>query len=202
MSKKCLDCKEEIKFTERNGLKTYQHKFGYCLKNGCLTNYYRNHPKGIERVKNATIKATKTRRDLEVAKSEYKGKKSLEWLKVNIRNKCHEFIKLRDKGRSCISCGVSWHKDFHAGHYKKAELYSSLKYAEENINGQCERCNMHLDGNEKGYREGLINRYSRGFLDLLDSKALLDKKLDFKWDREELKKIGEYYDKKIKELRK
>ncbi|MCP4087026.1 MAG: hypothetical protein GY745_18535, partial [Actinomycetia bacterium] len=92
--------------------------------------------------------------------------------------------------------------DFHAGHFYKAELFSTLKLDETNIHGQCEGCNNFNDGNESGYRVGLINRYSKGYVDLLDSKALLDKKQDFKWNRETLKEIRKYYLDKTKELQK
>ena len=47
----------------------------------------------------------------------------------------------------------------------------------------------------------MIKRYSKGVLDLLDSKALLEKKEGFKWDRIKLQQIQKYYKQKIKELK-
>jgi len=198
--KKCKSCKEPIKYTERNGLKTYAHKYGYCFANGCLSDYYLNNPEGKEKLNKATIKAAKHRKDLETAKEEHKNNKSLSWLLQNTVNACHDYIKERDKGKPCISCNEAWHSDFHAGHFYKAELFSTLKLDETNIHGQCIGCNNFKDGNESGYRVGLIKRYSKGFLDLLDSKALLDKKTSFKWDREQLKKTRQYYKQKLKKL--
>lgn len=199
--KKCKNCKQPIDYTERNGLKTYKHKYGYCF-NGCLQDYYLNTDDGKAKLNKATLKATKPKRELEQAKEEYKNNKSLSWLIQNTVNYCHEFIRLRDKGKPCISCGESWHSDFQAGHFYKAELYTTLKLEETNIHGQCPGCNLYKDGNESGYRVGLIERYSKGFLDLIDSKALLDKKTSFKWDRNELNKKREYFKQKIKELQK
>jgi hypothetical protein len=48
---------------------------------------------------------------------------------------------------------------------------------------------------------GLIERHSKGYLDLLDSKALLEKHQGFKWDRFKLNDLQEYYRDKLKKLK-
>lgn len=180
------------------GKLTAHRQFGLG-KMCCYPDWLLNSENGKIYLEKITLKITKPRLDLQQAKKESKQNKSLSYLIQNTVNICHEFIRLRDKGKSCISCGEPWHSDFQAGHFYKAELYSSLKFDETNINGQCQGCNLYKDGNESGYRVGLIKRYSKGYLDLLDSKALLDKKKVFKWDRVKLKEIQDYYKKKIKE---
>ena len=46
-----------------------------------------------------------------------------------------------------------------------------------------------MEGNEGGFRVGLINRYGKEFVDALDQKAIQYKKESFKWDISELKAI-------------
>lgn len=175
-------------------------RYGLGISCGCFSKWLTSSDEGAKILNNTIRKVQEPRKSLEKAKQENKKNKSLSYLIQNTVNICHEYIRLRDKHKPCISCGEHWHDDFQAGHFYKAEKYSSLKFDETNISGQCKGCNLFADGNESGYRVGLINRYSKGFLDLLDSKALLEKHQGFKWDRFKLKEIQEYYKKKLKEL--
>lgn len=138
--------------------------------------------------------------ELEKAKEETKQNKSLSQLLINVRTVCHTYIKKRDYGKPCISCGEPWHKDFQAGHYYKAELYSTLKFDELNIHGQCEGCNIRKDGNLSEYAVKLPNRIGIEKVEELNELASLDHQKDFKWDRIELNKIRQYYKSKTKEL--
>lgn len=198
---KTYGCGDSLPFSERNGLKTYKSKYGLGFDCGCYSSWLQNSDNGKKMLNSTISRVQKPRIDLEIAKEESKKNKSLSYLIQNTVNICHEYIRLRDKGKNCISCNGNWHSDFHAGHFYKAELYTSLKLDETNINGQCPKCNIFQDGNESGYRVGLIKRHSKGFLDLLDSKALLEKKKGFKWDRVKLKKTQEYYKTKLKQLK-
>ena len=198
---KDFGCGVPLPFSERNGLKTYNAKYGLGMNCGCFSKWLRNSEDG-KKMLNSTIKAVqKPRLDLETYREESKKEKSLSKLKLNTVNICHAYIRLRDKFKNCISCGGNWHTDFHAGHFYSAKQYSSLKFDETNISGQCPKCNNFEDGNEGGYRLGLIERHSNGYLDLLDSKALLEKHKGFKWDRFKLNDLQEYYRKKLKELK-
>jgi hypothetical protein len=67
------------------------------------------------------------------------------------------FIRLRDKDKPCISCGVYKCEEFHAGHYI-ASTYQYLRFNELNVHKQCSKCNTHLRGNLIPYRIELINR--------------------------------------------
>jgi hypothetical protein len=199
---KGFGCGEPLPFSERNGLKTYNAKYGLGLSScGCFSKWLRNSEDGKKMLNSAITTAQKPRLDLEIYKEESKKNKSLSYLKLNTVNICHAYIRLRDKFKNCISCGGNWHTDFHAGHFYSAKQYSSLKFDETNISGQCPKCNNFEDGNEGGYRLGLIERHSKGYLDLLDSKALLEKHQGFKWDRFKLNDLQEYYRDKLKKLK-
>jgi hypothetical protein len=116
--------------------------------------------------------------------------KSISYLLNLAREKCNKYIRERDKYKGCISCGG---KVEQAGHYYKAELFSTLKFNEININGQCNECNCGKEGNLIKYREGLINRYGREEVIKLDHEADRCRKLRFKWDKQELIDIINYY---------
>lgn len=179
-------------------------KYGLGISCKCYSKWIRETPEGKTVLEKATLKAVspriKAEQGLEKAREERKGRNSLELLKVNVRTVCHTYIKLRDKHKPCISCGMPWHSDFHAGHYYKAELYSSLKYNELNINGQCPKCNIREEGNLSLYAVNLPKRIGEGSFAILNEKASIDKQLDFKWDRSTLNEIRKYYQQKTKEL--
>lgn len=91
------------------------------------------------------------------------------------------WIRERDRDKPCISCGVAAVSE--AGHYFSAGHYSSLKFNEVNVNGQCTQCNCFLSGNLIRYRAGLINRYGEDKVHLLESAARHPFR---KWSRPEL----------------
>lgn len=181
------------------GEHTLHRVYGLC-KMKCYPDWLLNTEPGRLKLEKATLKATKPRRDLEQAAKERKEKNSLGWLLENVKNACHKYIRKRDSGLPCISCGQEWKPSFQAGHFYKAELYSNLKYDEDNVHGQCQKCNLRDEGNESGYRVGLLKRHGQEFLNALDKKAEEYKKENFKWDREELKKIRTEYNIKYKKL--
>lgn len=129
-----------------------------------------------------------------------KERKGLTTLLESVKKVCHNYIKLRDRYKPCISCGTQWHEDFHAGHFYKAELFSTLKFNEYNINGQCVQCNLRKEGNLNDYALNLPKRIGDTKYKVLKVKAGLDKKLDFKWDRTALNDIRRYYKQKTKLL--
>lgn len=170
------------------GQLTIHRVYGLC-KMKCYPDWLLNSDAGKVKLQKSILKATKPRIDLEIAKNTRKEQNTLKSLLINVRMQLHSYIRERDKQKPCISCGGQWNDTFQAGHFYKAELYSNLKFDKDNIHGQCQGCNLFNDGNESGFRVGLINRYGKEFLDSLDVKAQEYKKESFKWDIEELKRI-------------
>ena len=184
---------------ESCGYLFFKRTYGLCQK--CYSKWLLTTPEGKEKLSKATLKATKPRRDLEKARAEKKEYKSLGWLLINTRTICHDYIKLRDKGKPCVSCNQPWSKDHQAGHWKKAELFSTLKFDERNIHNQCEGCNLFNDGNVQEYGNRIHLRIGREGKKELEHLAELDKQINFKWDRLQLVETRDYYKAKIKELR-
>lgn len=109
---------------------------------------------------------------------------------------CHAYIRLRDRGKNCISCNKPWSKDFQAGHLFSGGGHSNVKFNEENINGQCPSCNSSSVFDVEKYIVEFEKRYSPEEFEVLRAQAYEEKR----WTVEELKSLGIYYRNKIKEL--
>lgn len=73
----------------------------------------------------------------------------------------NRYIRLRDKGKPCVSCGKPHDgnpNSFDAGHYRSVGSAPNLRFDENNVHGQCKHCNCYLSGNIVMYRQGLIER--------------------------------------------
>lgn len=109
---------------------------------------------------------------------------------------CNRYIRLRDEGKPCVSCGSD--KANQAGHYIAVNLSSFLRFDEFNINLQCPGCNLFKHGNPVAYRIELRKRIGEFELERLE-RDFLEKKVH-KWSRQSLMDIKEYYEQKIKTL--
>lgn len=199
--KKCKGINKASKF-KGCGIETKFRKYGLCLD--CYKLWLLNTNEGKEQVQKSIIKSKKIRsndlKELNKYKEQRKEENTVKSLLLQVRTYCHKYIRLRDKGKPCISCGCAYKDNFHAGHYYKAELYSSLKFNEFNINGQCVKCNIRLEGNLNGYSLNLPNRITESQFNKLNKSAELDKHSVNKWDAESLKLLRDYYRNKIKTL--
>ena len=74
-----------------------------------------------------------------------------------------KFIKERDAGLPCISCGKQMQEyEIQAGHYIARGKSVKLKYEARNIHAQCWSCNNNhqiQQQMQEGFRKGLIIRY-------------------------------------------
>lgn len=102
----------------------------------------------------------------------------------------NKWIRERDKYKACISSGLVV-ETIQAGHYKPAGSYSGVRFDEINVNGQSVEENCYKGGNEKVYREGLIDRY--GLEAVLQLEARANETKFYKWSRSELQAIINKY---------
>ncbi len=73
----------------------------------------------------------------------------------------NRFIRARDFGRPCISCGRPHDPTpnaWDAGHYRSVGSAKHMQFVEDNVHGQCKHCNHRLGGNHVAYRANLIQR--------------------------------------------
>lgn len=178
-----------------------QRTYGLC-HDSCYPKWLYSTPEGKEKIERATLKATKDRRELEGMEKEKKSREKLSNVLKSVKNICHKYIRMRDKGKPCAACGIPYKSDFDAGHFFKAELYSSVKFHEDNIHCCCIKCNRMMDGNLSEYVFGIVERIGERRYNQLKQEAEAYKHQNFKWDIEELKEIREYYKQKIRILNK
>lgn len=176
------------------GKLSLSRKLGLC--GHCYPQWLLHTPEGKERVKKHTLRAKEPMESLSRAFQEKKDRTSLQYLKVSTVTWCHKYIKERDKGKPCVSCGQPWSLDHQAGHWKKASDYSTLKFWESNIHNQCRGCNLLRDGNVQKYGDRITLRISEEEKAVIERKCREERQSLFKWDREELISIRDYYKKK------
>lgn len=78
------------------------------------------------------------------------------------------YVRERDKGLPCISCGRHHAGQYHAGHYRTTKAAPELRFDEFNVNAQCAPCNNHLSGNIVEYRRGLLAKYGLMVVEYLE----------------------------------
>jgi len=186
------------------GKPTLHRVYGLGKMCGCYSDWLLNSEQGKIKLQKSIIKATaprlKAEKELEEARVAKRKRTGLGWLIKNTVIACHEYIRARDKGKNCISCQQPYNPDHQAGHYFKSELFSTIKFNEDNIHGQCKGCNLMKEGNESQYRVNLPNRIGKERFEALNHLASNEKKVSHKWEREDLKQIRAYYKSKLKEL--
>lgn len=70
----------------------------------------------------------------------------------------NRYIRARDYGKPCISCGRHHQGKWNAGHYRSVGAAPELRFTELNVHLQCEPCNSHLSGNIVEYRKRLVEK--------------------------------------------
>ena len=104
----------------------------------------------------------------------------------------NKFIRERDIDQPCINCGN--YRKLQAGHFYAAGFYSSLRFDEDNVHGECLQCNyFNSQSHAQGYAVNIIRRIGEERVNLLHQKA---KKTAFKWDRFSLIEIIDRYNSK------
>jgi hypothetical protein len=120
-----------------------------------------------------------------------------DWLKIT-QTHFNNFIRKRDKGLPCISCGRELKQgNIDSGHYFSSGGHYNVRFDELNVHAQCSRpCNKDKSGDLINYRKGLINKIGLCEFNKLEERSNLTRKFTI----EEVKEIAEIYKQKIKEL--
>ena len=85
-----------------------------------------------------------------------------DWIK-EAQIEFNKYVRLRDSGKGCISCGSACGESSvggsgDAGHFRSRGSAPHLRFDERNCHLQCKRCNRYLSGNVADYRVGLVKR--------------------------------------------
>ena len=98
----------------------------------------------------------------------------------------NRYVRLRDMGKPCISCGSLTAEIYQAGHYLSRGARPELRFDLDNIHAQCVHCNMHKGGNATEYRPRLIERIGLERVERLEGPHPMPR-----WTREDLISIKE-----------
>ena len=150
----------------------------------------------IEWANDANRKRAARKKESKRHKREYYENDKQHWER-KARMACHAYIRMRDAGLPCVSCGTTESVQYAAGHYRPSGVNSKLRYDERNIHKQCNRyCNKGMSGNLTKYRAGLVARIGEAAVAELDANHETKR-----WTLEELKEVHRYYTEKLKELK-
>ena len=172
-TKKCKYCKDQ--FTPYNSLQKS------CSKSECIRLF-------VAEAKEKQWKKAKKEKKAELMTVQ-------DWVKI-AQTAFNAFIRERDKGLLCISCG-NVPKKTNAGHFWNANNHWAVRFDEDNVHLQCEYCNSFLSGNLLPYRANLIGKIGFERYDQLEEKARETRKFSI----EELKEITATYKQKLKDLK-
>lgn len=150
--RKCKQCSEFV--PSESGIK---------LPGGFFCSY--SHATTYARDKAQKAREKKAKADHRKAKERVKTRG--EWLK-DAQKWFNKYIRLRDAGQPCISCGRHHQGQYHAGHYRTVGAAPELRFNEINCHIQCAPCNNHLSGNIVNYRPRLIEKIGQDQVDWLE----------------------------------
>ena len=125
-----------------------------------------------------------------------KMKTRADWMK-EAQAAVNSFIRLRDHGKPCISCGRYHSGKVNAGHYLTVGARPELRFHPLNIHVQCEPCNSWLSGNLLLYRQGLIERIGLPLVEWLEGPHDV-----YKWTIEDLQDLKAWYKSLARDLAK
>jgi len=105
------------------------------------------------------------------------------------------WVRARDTGNACISCGRHHQGQNHAGHYMSVGARPELRYEPLNVWLQCSPCNLHLSGNAVLFRKALLSKIGPEKLDWLEGQHPTRH-----YSIDDLKSIKQTYSAKAREL--
>jgi len=106
----------------------------------------------------------------------------------------NSYIRARDKGKPCISCGKPDIGVRNASHYRSAGACSSLRFNTWNIHASCYSCNCSKSGNLLEYRIRLIKLIGVERVEWLESQNEITR-----YDVEYLKRLKAVFTKRARQ---
>jgi len=179
--KKCKVCKQP--FMPRNTIQPT------CYDFECQATYATAHAKKV-----AAVREKRERQALREAKERIKPRS--QWLK-EAQVVFNKFIRSRDDGLPCVSCGRFHEGQWHAGHYRTVGSAPELRFNELNCWRQCSACNNYLSGNIINYRRTLVERIGLEKVEWLEGPHQAKH-----YTIDELKQLIAHYKMKCKQLSK
>ncbi|MBC4813798.1 recombination protein NinG, partial [Klebsiella quasipneumoniae] len=110
----------------------------------------------VQKAKEKKSLAQAGRRDIKVRKEKLKSR--ADHMK-DTQQAFNAWIRARDAGQPCISCGTTADVQYCAGHYRTTGSCPELRFEPLNVHLQCNKnCNLSKSGNILGYRPRLLEK--------------------------------------------
>ena len=164
MTRKCRHCGAEL---PPKAKAEHWQRAGFCDVD-CMAAHGLEKARQAQERKNARAarerrqKGRERRRELRERKEALKSR--AQWLK-EAQAAFNAYIRARDRGLPCISCGRLHEVEQQAvggtwdcGHYRSVGANPELRFEPLNAHRQCKQCNRDMSGNAVNYRLGLIER--------------------------------------------
>lgn len=142
-------------------------------------------------------KAVKQRQERQESRERVEAVQPLSYYHKKAQAAFNAFIRARDWGLPCISCGRNTGAKMNAGHYRTVGASKETRYDEDNCHLQCEHCNSYLSGNIGEYRPRLIEKIGQEAFD-----RLMGPHQAKKWTREQLESLAAEYRQKTRDMEK
>jgi hypothetical protein len=177
---KCKNCK--IPFEARYPMQS-------CCSAICAIQYAKDNPKLVKKVERDSFNSWK--------KEVREKHKNAAHYRKELQVIFNTYIRLRDEGKPCISCGRNLAgRKVDASHFFSTGSYPNLRFDENNVHSACIPCNQHKGGNLIEYAIRLPERIGQeAYENLVNSRST-----ELKLTIPELIEKIEYYKKLIKQM--
>lgn len=155
---RCKNCNE--KFEPR-----FSTLEKYCWEPDCKT---------IEAMRKLETAKTRQRKEWKQKKRQIKDDLMTlsDWYKILERH-FNRYIRERDVGKRCISCPKYLVPgDYDAGHHWNKGEYPSVRFDEDNVFGQCRKCNRYFGGRGRESQPEIIRRIGQERYDAVKDRAM------------------------------
>ena len=144
-------------------------------------------------------KAVKQRQERQESRERVESVQPLSYYHKKAQAAFNAFIRARDAGLPCISCGKpdNGQRQRHASHFRSIGACRELRYDESNVHASCSVCNNHMSGNIAGYTPALVEKIGEAEVDRLNGLHPVKK-----WTRDELEELASHYRQKTRDLQK
>lgn len=150
-----------------------------------------------KRKKEEVARKAKDRADTKARKEKIKTR--TDYIK-DVKTQFNKWVRLRDYGKTCISCesilgDTVLGGAYDAGHYRSVGSAKHLRFDERNVHGQCKKCNRWGSGMGADYRRGLVNR-----IGIAEVEALASDQAPRKYTIGDLIDLKRIYSERVKQL--
>lgn len=142
-------------------------------------------------------KQVRAKKQAKADKARLEEMKTLPQLTKECQQVFNKFIRLRDWGKPCISCGAPHTgaaNSFDAGHYRSVGSSPEVRFDPRNVHGQCKRCNR-FGFDSSAYRANLVSK-----IGVDQVEALEGEKAAKNYTRQGIRAMIITYKQKCKEL--